>query len=985
MFVHLATHSQFSFLRGLPAPAQLAAAAAAAGQPVLALCDHNRLSGAIEFSLACQTAGIRPILGMTVRLQAGQPLTLRLLAINAQGWTQLCQLSSWLQGEPNGDERSLPLAQLQQHAEGLICLADAPHPELGQLFGDRFYRAGVDAALWPVYYLQPQEAGLQRLAAAIRTNTPLSALPADASAPAHFPSAAEMQARFSPAALAATWEIAERCQFDLPLGQPNFPQPDLPPGQDAQEALRRRAYAGAQRHYGEISQTLRARLDHELQVIQASGYTTLFLIMEEILGFARRAGVPISSRGSAASSLVAHCLEITTPDPMRLNLYFERFLNPARPNPPDIDTDLCSRRRDVVIRHVYEHYGADRVAMVATINRFRRRSALREVAKAHGLPPAEIKRMVDSLPYRYWGPGHHPEDPQAYADLESRFRSPQHQRVFADAQALIGLPHHLSIHPGGIVISSSPLTDTVPTQFSGKGITITQYDLEGVQHMGLVKMDLLGTRGLTVLGDVADHIRQHSAAGSQRLQVLDEIPDHDPLTAEMVRNGRTIGCFQIESPGMRATLRETQADSVDNVMAALALFRPGPLTGGLKDAFVRRHLGRERVEHIHPALEPLLAETHGVFLYQEQVLRVAHELAGFSLAESDLLRRAMSHFDPGKQMQTLKEKFVRGAGEIKQVPPAVAERIWDMMAAFSGYGFPKAHAASYAQVAWRSAWCKAHYPAEFMAAVLANWGGYYGQETYLLEALRMGLRLHPPHINHSQRQFSVSYIEGQPRLYMGLDQLRELGRETQRRIIALRPFSSLGDFLTRAYPRPVEARRLIQVGALEGLGLIPHLLEELEQGAWRRGQLPLFEAPAAQSEDWSEVEKAETQRELLGVALAAHPLDTFAAQAAAAGALNTLEAAGRAPGAELRVAGMRQTWRRVQTSRGGYLYFMDLADFEGTLRVVIPDEVYRRDRQAFNSRDALLVTGRLESGRESPEPVLQATRLAALGPAASRP
>lgn len=912
MFVHLATHSHFSFLRGLPSPGQLASAAAAAGQPALALCDHNRLSGSIDFTLACQAAGVQPILGMTVCLAGRQALTLRLLAMNAEGWSHLCQLSSWLQGEPNGDERRLPLDQLQAHAAGLLCLAEAHHPRLAALFGDRFYLAGAEAALWPVYYLTPGESRLQRVAAAMRTNTPLSGLDEAAAAPpnAHFPSTAEMQARFGPAALAATLAIAERCQFRLPLGQPNFPQPDLPPGQDPLAALRARAYAGAERRYGEVNDTVRARLEHELQGIEGSGYTTLFLIMEEILRFAREAGVPISSRGSAASSLVAHCLDITTPDPLRLNLYFERFLNPARPNPPDIDTDLCSRRRDIVIRHVYEHYGADRVAMVATINRFRRRSALREAAKAHGFSPAEIKTMVDSLPYRDWGPGNQPADAEAYADLAARYRSSAHQQLFADAQAFIGLPHHLSIHPGGIVISSGPLTETTPTQFSGKGITITQYDLDGVQHMGLVKMDLLGTRGLTVLGDVADHIRRQRGAGGERLQVLDEIPDHDPATAELVRSGRTIGCFQIESPGMRATLRETQADSIDNVMVALALFRPGPLTGGLKDAFVRRHLGRETVEHIHPALQPLLEETHGVFLYQEQVLRVAHELAGFSLAESDLLRRAMSHFDPGKKMQTLKENFIRGAGERKQVPPAVAERIWDMMAAFSGYGFPKAHAAAYAQVAWRSAWCKAHYPAEFMAAVLANWGGYYGQETYLLEARRLGLPVHAPHINHAQRQFSVSYPQGQAHLYMGLDQLRDLGRETQRRIIALRPFSSLGDFLTRAYPRRVEARNLIQVGALEGLGFIPDLLEELEQGTWQRGQLPLFETPVAASADWSEAQKAAAQRQLLGVALAAHPLDTFAAQAAAAGAL---------------------------------------------------------------------ISGRLESGRESPEPILQATALAALG------
>jgi DNA polymerase III alpha subunit len=412
-------------------------------------------------------------------------------------------------------------------------------------------------------------------------------------------------------------------------------------------------------------------------------------------------------------------------------------------------------------------------------------------------------------------------------------------------------------------------------------------------------------------------------------------------------------------------------------MAALALFRPGPLTGGLKDAFVRRHLGQEAVSHIHPALSSILDETHGVFLYQEQVLRVAHELAGFSLAESDLLRRAMSHFDPGKQMQTLKEKFIRSAGERHHITPNLAERIWDMMAAFAGYGFPKAHSASYALTAWRSAWCKTHYPAEFMAAVLANWGGYYSQSTYLMEARRLGLRLHAPHVNYSLAQFNVTYIEGQAHLYMGMDQLRDLTRETQQRIMRLRPFASLADLLTRVFPRKGEARNLIEVGALEGFGTIPDLLNQLENGTWKRGQIPLFEAEQVQNEDWTDQMKAEAQERLLGVSLVAHPLDVYAASIRASGALSTVEAATRL-NEDVSVAGMHQTWRRVETSKGGYVYFTDLADFEGTLRVVIPDEVYRVARSILAEKVPMLVKGKLELARDSVEPVLRASRIQSL-------
>ncbi|MCW5873081.1 MAG: DNA polymerase III subunit alpha [Anaerolineales bacterium] len=1007
--LHLNAHSHFSLLAGLPAPAQLAAAAAQAGQPALALTDHNRLTGAVEFAEACAAEGVQPLFGLHVHL--GSRLPLVLLAENSAGWASLCRLSSWLLSEENDESRPLPLPTLQEHSDGLLCLAAhtaAPTPgafappgaELGQLkalFPERMYiqippgseaavamaaasKLGLPgAACWPVYYLQPAQADLQRTLTAMRLNTTRTRVPPEALAPAQawFASSAELAAAYAahPAALAATQEIATRCSFRLELNQPNFPQLELPGGQTPLQALRQQTLQGGGRLYPELTPAFMQRMEHELTSIEASGYTSLFLIMAEIVAFARQEGVPLSSRGSAASSLVSHCLGITTPDPLRLNLYFERFLNPARPTPPDIDTDICSARRDTVIQHVYEHYGRERVAMVATINRFRLRSALRETAKAHGLPAEDIKRMAARLPYRWWGPGDAVEDTQPYAELEAEFRLPQQQAALRDARAILDMPHHLSVHPGGIVVSSGPLTDNVPVQYSAKGMT-TQYDLTGVQKMGLVKMDLLATRGLTVLGDVADHIAQHHPElGGSRLEVLENIPEDDAATAHTVRTARTIGCFQIESPGMRATLREVQSDSVDNVMVALALFRPGPLTGGLKDAFVRRHLGQEPVRHVHPALQPLLEETHGVFLYQEQVLRVAHELAGFSLAESDLLRRAMSHFDPGKQMQTLKEKFIHGAGQRHAVAPAVAERIWDMMAAFAGYGFPKAHAASYALTAWRSAWCKTHFPAEFMAAVLANWGGYYGQNTYLLEARRLGLPLHAPHINYSQAQFSVTYHDGKPHLYMGLEQLRELGRSTQQRILELRPFTSLADLLVRAYPRANEARNLIEAGALEGLGSIPALLEELENGRWQRGQMQLFAPPQETGADWTAEQKAAAQTRLLGVSLIAHPLDLFAKAMQRAGVLNTLEASTRL-NQEVRVAGMRQSWRRVRTSAGGYIYFMDLADLEGTLRVVVPGEVYTRGRTAFREGVPVLIEGRLELGRDSEEPVLRASRVA---------
>lgn len=1028
-FVHLRTHSYYSFLRGLASPQELATTAADLGMPALGLCDHHSLSGAIEFHDACQTAGIRPILGLEVEAGLPQDMgtneqgVITLLAMDMAGWRSLCRISSSLEG----DNDRLPYERLANETAGLLCLsggkrgtlarlvATGQRPEaeawlsrLRELFDDRLYielqvHTAEDTELCAslatiahrlhlhtvathdIHYLRPDQAHLQQVLTAIRVIQPLKELDPAATAPpqAEFISPQGMMERMPnfPRALEATQEVAERCSLQLPLGKLHFPEITLPEGITGEELMRQKAEAGAIRLYGQTTPDFQARLEHELAVIGEYGYTSLFLIVEEILNFARQEGIPFSSRGSAASSLVAHCLGITSPDPIRLNLYFERFLNPARATPPDIDTDLCSRRRDEVIRFVYRRFGEDRVATVCTINRFRNRSALREVAKAYGLPPGEVSSLADSLPYRWFGPsrgGGKREDP--FAELRERYRTATHQAVFRDAAALIDVPHHLSVHPGGVVISPGALTDLAPTQMANKGVVISQFDLDSIERLGLVKIDLLGIRGLTVLGDVVETIskERHSVsshAGTSVLtEILETIPREDPEVSKMVNQGRTIGCFQIESPGMRATLKEVKAKSVDDIMVALSLYRPGPLTGGLKDAFVRRHLGKETTEYLHPSLKSLLADTYGVILYQEQVLQLAHELAGFSLADADLLRRAMSHFDPGKQMQTLEDKFVAEAWERNQVPEDIAKRIWELMAAFAGYGFPKAHAASYAQVSWRSAWCKTHYPAFFMAAVLANWGGYYSQRIYMNEARRMGLKLRPPEVNHAGREFSVKVLDGEPVLFMGLDQVRELTQRTQAAIIRNRPYSSLTDFLSRVDPRPVEAENLVKTGALEGFGTITRLMHQLEHGGWQGGQLSLFSMGESSEEDWDLAQKVAAQEEILGTGVIAHPLELAEKQIATAGALTTLEAASRLE-QQVRVAGMRQTWRRSLTTRGDYIYFMSLEDLEGMLDVVISADVYRRSKVALSTAGPYVVEGKVDLDSQRGEPFIRADKI----------
>lgn len=1011
-FVHLHVHSNFSLLEALPSPEALVQKAAAFGMPALALTDHRMLSGAVEFTLACREAGIQPILGVELDVEilvhSGRII---LLAMDIDGWSNLCRLSSSLLMKES-ESSSLKLELLSSYNKGLILITDGlgdltggTIKQLAAILPDRLYVELKGTALPkvkpladlacrlalpivatnPISAIAPDQASLLKTLNAIRLVQPINRLTPQDYPPSgsHFLTTAEMESRFKdyPEALTSTDEIASRCKFDLPLGIAHMPAVPLPPGQTPAQVLRKRAEAGARRLYHPVTPKIQQRLDYELDIIAKRGFEPVFLIVEELLDFAREKGIPFSSRGSAASSLVAHCIGITSPDPLRLNLYFERFLNPARTSPPDIDTDLSSRHRDQVIQHVFDVYGADRVAMVGTINRFRPRSALGDVAKAHGLSETAVRELTATLPYGFFArmdaeESEEEDKPSPFAELQQKY--PQYKNLYEEADALLGIPRHLSVHAGGLVVAPGAMTSLVPVMSSGsKGVTITQFDLDSVEALGLVKIDLLGIRGLTVQGDVAAAVYSWRRNEYKRpMDVLESILETDKETSTRLEKGLTIGCFQIESPGMRSTLREIHARSIDDLVIALSLYRPGPITGGMKDAFVRRFKGEEKVEYIHPAVEPILHETFGVVMYQEQVLRLAHDLAGLSLADSDLLRRAMSHFDPGKQMQTLKERFMAGALQLHQVPPDASERIWQLMAAFACYGFPKAHASSYAQVAWRSAWCKTHFPAEFMAAVMANWGGYYSQRVYLTEARRLGLTVRPPHVNHSRREFGVTYPQGEPVLFMGLDQVRDLTSSTQESIIRLRPFHSLEELMVKVDPRRQEAENLVLCGALDGLGTIPSLVAQLKAGSWQPSQMTLFSSipPVSSGEDWTIQQKMAAQEEILGISVIAHPLDLLKDRITRAGAISTSEAGSRI-GQRVTVAGMRMTSRRYRNSKGEWMMFLTLEDLEGMLDCVLLPDANKRYRFDITGSVPLLVTGIIEMDPSRGEPSLRVKRL----------
>jgi DNA-directed DNA polymerase III PolC len=1020
--VYLRAHSYFGFLESFLSPEDLAHLANSGGIRTLALTDHKHLSGALEFYTCCRKVDITPILGLEIDLQwEGHSGLFTLLAKDRQGWSNLCRVSSRMALE----SRAMTLSDLTQCHQGLIAIAGGhrglfrdiweTHPneptrthtflsELHSLFHQDFFieiqrfttgplpteRAlvvlardlGIDLiATQDIFYGPDKSEKHYRTLTAIRRNAVLQNLSQDQlpPGPAHFPDWKDFRFRFRdlPEALENLAKVADRCNLSLPLGERHYPAFPTPEGKSQADHLKEKAFQGARKRYVNLTPEIEARLEHELEIISNMGYEPIFLIVQDVLQHARDLGIPTSSRGSAASSLVAYCLGITTPDPLALNLFFERFLNPARKKPPDIDTDIASHRREEVIRYVFDAYGEDHVAMVGTITRYRPKSALGDAAKAYGLSPEAIRQLSKKLPhaFRFQRDG---GTQNPFTPLLQKSTIPIIKEITADAIHLLDMPRHLSVHPGGILVAPFPITDLVPLVHSASlDINHAQFDLEGIDQLGLVKIDLLGIRGLTVLGEVANRIHSwRSKEFSDGLEVLEKIPLNDPETAATIRSAKTIGCFQIESPGMRATLQEIQADSVEDIMAALALYRPGPLRGGLRDAFVRRFRGEEPIAHIHPSLEDLLGNTYGVILYQEQVLRIAHDLGGLSIAQADILRRAMSHFDPGGVMDTLRKNFIEGAQRRRGVPPETAERIWEMMAAFAGYGFPKAHAASYAQLSWNSSWCKAHFPAEFMAAVLGYGGGYYSQRVYLMEARRLGLNLQAPHINHSQERFCVRYPGGEATLYMGLHQVRDLTHNTCQEILQKQPFDSLEDFLLRVDPQKKEARHLILCGALEGLTTIPEGLECI-QHTRPPGQMNLFSQSTGQ-EEWSQEKKLEAQRNILGVSLTLSPLEEHADQIRSAGAITTLEALSLV-GERVTLAGMRQSLRRFRTRHQGMMCFLNVEDLDGGIQVKVSPRLYRRCHQILQKTGPYLITGNVEEDTDRGRIWIQADNIILLG------
>ncbi len=997
-YIPLHVRSAYSLGRGTAPVEALVARAAAYGHDALALTDRNNLYGAVPFTRACREAGIRPILGAEVDGPDGIAV---LLVADAVGYANLCRLITRRHLDP-GFRLGKALAELHP---GLHVLVDEPrllaalarvvprgrlHAELAAprhgepVFGavaDAARGLGLDAvATGAVTCLDRTEHRLHAALTAIRENTLVGRLgPSDlASREAYFKAPAAMASIFRDRrrALADTCRVADACRFVLERTRWIFPDPPLPPGETAASHLRKLCRAGFVRRYGgRRPPEATRRLERELEVIERLGFSSYFTVVGEIVRWGRERGIATVGRGSGASALTAYLLGITNVDPVRYGLAFERFLHEKRPDWPDLDVDLCWKRRDEVIEHVYATYGRDRTAMISTHTTFQPRSAFREAARAHGVAMATVNRLSRCVPHAAGEPlrralAHAPRGAEIPRD------EPPWPRVLADAERLVGLPRHLGLHPGGIVIADRPLAEYVPLEEATKGILCTQFEMRAVEAVGLVKIDLLGNRALSTIQETVELVE---ARTGERLDP-EAFPHRDPATAALLSAGDTLGVFQMESPGMRNLNRMLETRDLATAIAAVALIRPGPAASGMKERFCRRARGLEPPRYPDPRLRPLLAGTHGVPLYEEDVMRIAAEVTGLSLEDGDVVRRAIAGADPA-ELAGMERMFLDRARR-RGYRPRTAERIWRGLLRFGSFAFCKAHAAGYGVLAWQAGWLKAHHPLEFAAAIMNHHAGMYDKRTHLEDARRRGVKALLPDVNRSGDGFTV---EGDA-LRVGLERVRGLSASVRERLHAeraRRPFAGLEDFLSRVPASRAEIEALVLGGAFDFTGRTrPELLcaaasgftlfrRRAREGASDGGDL--FGGEAAPRTPWetpvlpefTPTERLWLEWSVLGICADGHPMEAFRAGGLPPRTMPVAEAE-RTRGRRVRAAGIVAARRTVPTRGGRRMQFVTLEDETGLLECTLFPAVYERHRAVLRDLGPYLAEGRIEEQHGAP-------------------
>ena len=1032
-FVHLHVHTEYSLLDGAARIDQLVARAAEMGMTALAITDHANLYGAIPFYKACKQAGIKPIIGMEIYLTCGNlqdrvrnapaPSHLVLLAESEEGYRNLLKLATIAHTEGDYILPRVNKEVLARHSKGLIALSACRQGEVSRLLLEGDARGAREAALWYAqlfgpdhFYLELEDHGLE---IERRLNTRLVKLSEETGIPLvvtnnvhyvrqqdhiihdtllaigegktvgeenrlryetdqyYLKSAEEMAASFAYAtdALVRTVEIAERCSLELVFGEHILPEYPLAQGEDPTHFLRQLCEKGCLARYGEISPQIRERLEHELSIITRTGFTHYFLIVWDFMRYAHENGIATGpGRGSAAGSLVAYVLNITNVDPLRYNLLFERFLNPERVTMPDIDIDFSVERRDEVIHYVANKYGHDRVAQIITFGTMAARAAVRDVGRALGLSLGLVDRVAKMIPQ---SPGMTIDKAmQINPDIGKLCaENKQAARLIEAAKGVEGLPRHASTHAAGVVISRDPLTHYVPLQTGHEGLALTQYPMEILEEVGLLKMDFLGLRNLTIIQETLRHIEQQGV----RLEP-DKIPTDDAKTFQMISQGETTGIFQLESAGMRNVLRELKPTDLDDIIAVLALYRPGPME--IIPQYIAAKHGESKVSYAHPVLEPILKETHGFMIYQEQIMQISSTLAGFSLGEADILRRAV-----GKKKRELlaeqREKFV--AGCVRQGYGAeLGHEIYDLIVRFADYGFNKAHSVAYAIISYQMAYLKANYPLAFMAALLSlSIGSQNRIAEYTEEARRLKLPVLGPDVNKSEAFFTVE----QEAIRFGLAAVKNVGYGAIESIVkerVHRPYRDVFDFCARVDGRLVNRRvveSLTLCGALDSLpGHRSQVLVLLDEAVGKANskrierdadQMNLFAgdesgATVRKPSEYPEVppfsrsQQLQEERDLLGVYLSGHPLDQYAHL------YSRPEVAAIASLAELprdktvKVFGMVAHERRIQTKKGDPMAFVTLEDKTAQVELVVFPQVYGKYADLLVKERMLIAEARID-------------------------
>ncbi len=1036
-FVHLHCHSEYSLLDGAARLKALVNRAAELEMPALALTDHGTMFGVVDFYRLAREAGIKPIIGCEVYVahrsrfdkevrRDDNQYHLVLLAENNSGYKNLTHLVSagFLEGfyyKPRVDRELL-----KKHREGLIALTGCLAGEIpSQILSGQVEKARESARFYrdlfgrenfflelhdhglpdqkivnevlkqfsreeeiplvasnDVHYLQREDAGVHDVLLCIQTGKTVEETDRMRfeSEEFYFKSSEEVATLFAdcPEAVENSVRIAERCNVEKDFNLRHLPEFDLPTDTDADSYLRDRCYEGLKKRYSAITGEMEKRIDYELEVIRQMGYANYFLIVWDIVDYAKKENIIVGpGRGSAAGSLVAYSLGITNIEPLQHGLLFERFLNPERISMPDIDIDFCDDKRDRILNYVCEKYGQERVAQIITFGTMAARAAVRDVGRALATPYAEVDRIAKLIPIE-------PNMTIARAlkqskDLQAVYKDDRYRFLIDTSMAVEGMPRHASTHAAGVVIAREPLVNHVPLYKTPDNTVVTQFPMNTLEDLGLLKMDFLGLKTLTIIGETLDNIRKRHGINI----AIEEIPLDDSSTYELLSRGETTGTFQLESSGMRSVLRDLLPNKFEDIIAVVALYRPGPMEQ--IPVFIQSKHGRKEIKYAHPVLEPILNETYGVIVYQEQIMEIAAQMAGFTLGQADLLRRAI-----GKKKKDIldeqRELFINGCMD-NGYSRDLAIEIYDLILKFASYGFNKSHAAAYALIAYQTAYLKANYPVEFMAALMTV---YYNNSEkvalYIADCKRIGIKVMPPDINESETDFTVV---GDRQIRFGLAAVKNVGLgaiESITRAREEKPFVSLRDFCSRVDLRLCNRKvleSLIKCGAFDSLGghraqYLAALDDILLQGQSvqrerENGQVSMFSLMEASVQEemlkdnlpsieaFTDKERLSMEKEMLGLYLSGHPLEPYRPVLEKMTRLtHCAELAEAGDNHQVKVGGIITAVRKFYTRKNKQMAFIKLEDLTGGVETVIFPDLFEKQSDLLEEDCLVLISGRTD-------------------------